>query len=344
LLTDDQAIDSVQRHADFDVVHAQGKPVMVAVPPLPNIEGAQGWLTERRPALRALMHEHGHVYLRGLPIATSDDFAAVRDVLLDERASYKEKATPRSNYGKDIYSSTDLPSIQSIRLHNENSYTLDFPGVLAFCCIEAPSSGGATTIADVRDVLRAIPETLTRSFRERGWRLVRNYNGHVSLPWTAAFATDDRSEVLTYCERNRISAQWIGAEGLRTVQRRPAIIRHPVTGEEVWFNHVAFWNSASLEDDVREVLTDTYGVDGLPFETMFGDGTVLSVDEVRQLNNAYDSVTRRESWRQGDVMLVDNILCAHGRDAYAGARRVLVAMGEPVRLADCHPSPAPACN
>lgn len=319
-----------------------GKPVMVTSPSLPDMIAARDWLAAHRDALRSLLLVHGHFFLRGLPVASSEDFAVVRDVLLAERAQYKEKATPRSSYGNDIFSSTDLPSIHAIRLHNENSYTLDFPGVLAFACIEAPSSGGATTIADVRRVLAAIPPALVARFREHGWLLARNYNKHISLSWATAFGTDDRARVEAYGAQQLVAIRWKEDDCLATTQRRPAIVAHPVTGEEVWFNHVAFWNSASLDDDVREVLVDTYGAEGLPFETYLGDGQALTHEEVRQLNEAYDFATCREAWRPGDVMVIDNILCAHGRDAFEGPRRVLVAMGEPVSLLDCRPSPPPS--
>lgn len=328
----------------LEVSVTAGKPVIVTVPIMHAMDIACDWLAAARPVLRALLLRHGNVYLRGLPISSSEDFAVIRDIFLASRAQYKEKATPRSSYGNDIFSSTDLPAMQAIRLHNENSYTLEFPGVLGFCCLEAPDEGGATTIADSRQVLANVPRAIADRFRVSGWRLVRHYKKQVSLPWNVAFGTDERSRVEAYCEANKISARWIGEDGLATTQRRPAIIRHPATGEESWFNHVAFWNSWALDDDVREVLVDTYGADGLPFETFLGDGQLLTQDDVRQLMDAYDAATCREQWRKGDVMFVDNILCAHGRDAFRGSRRVLVAMGEPVAMTDCSPFPQPSAT
>jgi hypothetical protein len=41
---------------------------------------------------------------------------------------------------------------------------------------------------------------------------------------------------------------------------------------------------------------------------------------------------------------VDNIRCAHGREAFRGLRSVLVGMGNPVELAACRPDPEPAAT
>ncbi|WP_338743674.1 TauD/TfdA family dioxygenase [Actinomadura luteofluorescens] len=307
-----------------------------------SMEDARAWLTERRGAFRAALARYGCLLVRGLPIASVHDFAGARDVLLDQRVSYREKATPRSDYGEGVLSSTDLPSAQVIRLHNENSYTLDFPGVLLFGCLVAPEEGGATTVADTREVLARIPAELADRCRRLGWVLARNYREHVSLPWPTAFGTSDRAAVEDYCRRSSIGIRWLPDDGLATTQRRATTIHHPVTGEEVWFNHIAFWSRHSLDPDVRDVLLSSYGPDGLPFDTFYGDGSPIDAEDVAALNAAYDGARRRESWRAGDLLLVDNILSCHGREAFRGDRKILVAMGEQVSLADCRPTAEPA--
>ncbi|KUN95702.1 TauD/TfdA family dioxygenase [Streptomyces caeruleatus] len=321
-----------------------GRPPIIRTPRLTDQASAQAWVTEHVEAIRDELLRHGHLLIRGLPIERQEHFAQLRDILVRQRAAYKEKATPRSDYGADVYSSTDLPPIQPIRQHNENSYTLDFPGLLLFCCLDAPDVGGATTVADVRQVRAALPADLVDRFRTTGWLLTRNYHVHAGLPWQTAFATEDREEVAAYCERNLIGHSWQTDTGLRTVQRRSALVSHPRTHEEVWFNHAAFWSRWSLDKDVQEVMEMTYGTDGLPFDTSFGDGEPLTSEAVDLLNEAYDSATRRESWQPGDLMLVDNVLSSHGRDAYRGSRKILVAMGEPIPLTDCDPTVDPAAG
>ncbi|MFG2594487.1 TauD/TfdA family dioxygenase [Streptomyces sp. NPDC048462] len=323
-------------------VREPGKPVIVHTPEFATMAEATAWLAAQRPAIQAELHRSGAVMLRGLPVADAATFAQARDALIAERAGYKEKATPRTDFGEGVFSSTDLPAIQPIRLHNENSYTLDFPGVLLFGCVTAPETGGATTIGDMRAALAQLPPELTARFAEAGWLLVRNYSDLAGMPWRKAFSSDRPQDAEEYCDTHAIGCEWLDEETLRTRQRRSAIVTHPVTGEQTWFNHFAFWNARTLDEDIRDVLIDTFGADGLPFNTYLGDGTSLTDAEVDAVNDVYRSVTVRETWQAGDLMLVDNILCAHGREAFTGDRKILVAMGEPVPLSDCSPASAPS--
>jgi hypothetical protein len=116
------------------------------------------------------------------------------------------------------------------------------------------------------------------------------------------------------------------------------VVRHPLTGQRCWFNQIAFLNERTLDPEIREYLVDVYGEDGLPFNTCFGNGDPLGDDVVRLLNETYEASTVREPWQAGDLLLVDNVRTAHSREPYEGPREVLVAMADPVRLADCSPA------
>jgi hypothetical protein len=51
------------------------------------------------------------------------------------------------------------------------------------------------------------------------------------------------------------------------------------------------------------------------------------LDELRE---AYHRETVTFPWHKGDVLLLDNMLAAHGRSPYTGPRNILVGMAEPV--------------
>ena len=112
------------------------------------------------------------------------------------------------------------------------------------------------------------------------------------------------------------------------MQRRSAVVRHPLTNQRCWFNQVAFLNEWTLAPEVREFLLDMYGPNGLPFNTLWGNGDAISEDVVETINQAYQANTAREPWLAGDLMLVDNIRSAHSRESFEGEREVLVAMAD----------------
>ena len=223
-------------------------------------------------------------------------------------------------------------------VHHELSYAVEFPSLMLFACLKAATRGGATPVADAAAVLEALPAALVVRFERVGWLLVRNYNDDIGASVAEAFGTEDRGAVESYCRANAIKFEWRPDGALRTWQRRSASVRHPLTGQRSWFNQVAFLSEWTMNSEVREYLVDEYGEDGLPFNTRFGDGDPIGADVVELINEAYEANTVREPWEAGDLLLVDNIRTAHGREPFEGRREIVVGLADPVRLADCSPT------
>jgi alpha-ketoglutarate-dependent taurine dioxygenase len=311
-------------------------------PPILRVEATgdtAGWATAHRDALRSLITEHGSVLVRGLELRDAAEVGSVfsrlaTTGLMTEREAFAERRT----YSDGVYSSVKWPANQPMCMHHELSYTLEFPGLMLFACLIAPTAGGATAVADSPTVLAALPADLVERFEREGWLLTRSYNEDIGASYAEAFGTEDRSAVESYCRANRIEFEWQPDGELRTRQRRSAVVQHPVSGERCWFNQVAFLNEWTMAPEVREYLVDVYGPDGLPFNTRFGNGDPIGEDVVQLLNTVYEANTARELWQAGDLMLVDNIRTAHSREPYEGPREVLVGMAEPTRLADRSPA------
>jgi alpha-ketoglutarate-dependent taurine dioxygenase len=293
------------------------------------------WAAEHRDALLAVVAQHGCVLVRGLGLRDPAQTGAVFRRLAASLMTETEAFAARRAYSPGLYSSSKWPANQPMCMHHELSYRLEFPGLMLFACLTAPAQGGATAVADAPAVLRALPAELVARFEREGWVLTRNYNDDIGASVADAFGTDDRHAVESYCRANAIEFEWQPDGGLRTSQRRSAVLRHPYNGQRCWFNQVAFLNERTLDPEVREYLVDVYGPDGLPFNTRFGNGDPIGADVVQLLNEVYDAATVREPWQAGDLMLVDNVRTAHSREPFCGPREVLVAMADPVRLADC---------
>ncbi|MFE4330881.1 TauD/TfdA family dioxygenase [Streptomyces sp. NPDC056831] len=318
-----------------DVELEPGKPPLLRA-------GATGdalsWAAEHRDALRAVVAEYGSVLVRGLGLRDAAEAGAVFSKLATGLMTEKEVFAPRRIYSDGVYSSSKWPPNQPMCMHHELSYTLEFPGLMMFACLSAPTDGGATAVADSPTVLDALPAELTERFEREGWLLNRSYNEEIGASIADAFGTEDRGAVENYCRANAITFEWQPDGGLRTRQRRSAVVRHPASGRRCWFNQIAFLNEWTMAPEVREYLVDVYGADGLPFNTRFGNGDPIGEDVVQLLNSVYEANTAREPWQAGDLMLVDNIRTAHSREPFEGPREVLVAMADPVHLADCSPT------
>jgi alpha-ketoglutarate-dependent taurine dioxygenase len=299
---------------------------------------APGWAGENREELRAVVAEHGSVRVRGLGLRDAAEVGAVFGTLATGLMTETEAFAPRQPLSDGVYSSTPWPANQAMCMHHELSYTLVFPGLMMFACLGAPAGRGATAVADSAAVLDALPAELVERFEREGWLLTRSYNDEIGASVAEAFGTDDRGAVESYCRANAIEFEWQPDGGLRTRQRRSAVVRHPVSGRRCWFNQIAFLNEWTMAPEVREYLVEVYGADGLPFNTRFGGGDPIGEDVVQLLNEVYDVNTTREPWEAGDLMLVDNVRTAHSREPFEGEREVLVGMGDPVRLGDCAPT------
>ncbi|MFC5943835.1 TauD/TfdA family dioxygenase [Micromonospora harpali] len=308
---------------------------------VPDLDLA-AWLAGNRDTVDELARRHAAVLLRGFAVAGPADFRAAMAALSGDVLSYGERSSPRSEVTEGVYTSTEHPADQPIVLHNEQSYTLNWPLRIVFFCETEPAAGGRTPLADSRRVLaRLRPETVAGFERRGGVCYQRNYLPGISLSWQTAFQTDSRAEVEAYCARARIEAQWVGEEQLRTRQVRPAVREHPVTGERTWFNHALFFHVTSLPDEVSAGLRRALAEEDLPYQTAYGDGTPIGADVLAELRAAYAAETRSFPWRRGDVLLVENMLAAHAREPFTPPRRILTAMSDPVSAPPRRP-PGPA--
>ncbi|GAA2247423.1 protein AmbD [Streptomyces ruber] len=313
-----------------DVVLSEGRPPLLDV----AAGDAREWTTRHRDALRAVVAEHGAVLVRGLGLRDRAQTGAVFQRVADGLMAEKEAFAPREAYADGVHSSTAWPANQQMCMHHELSYTLEFPGLMLFACLTAPTGGGVTGTADAEAVLAALPAELTERFEREGWLLTRSYNDEIGATLEEAFGTDDRGAIEAYCRVHAIEYAWQDDGSLHTRQRRSAVVRHPVTGRRCWFNQVAFLNQWTLEEEVRDYLVDVYGEDGLPFNTRYGNGDPIGPDVVETINEVYTAHTRREPWQAGDLLLVDNIRTAHSREPFQGDREILVGLADPVRFSD----------
>jgi alpha-ketoglutarate-dependent taurine dioxygenase len=287
------------------------------------------WAADKRDYLRALLHTHGAILFRSFEIDSVAQFERFIAAVSTELLEYRDRSSPRERVGNNIYTSTTYPPEHSIFLHNENSYSATWPQKIFFHCVTAPQAGGETPIADCRNVYRRIDETIRKRFEAKRVMYVRNYGDGFGLPWQSVFQTTEQTEVDEHCRRNGIETEWKDGNRLRTRAVRPATARHPSTGAPVWFNHAAFFHVTTLGDAVSEALTTEFEEGELPSNTYYGDGSPIERSALEAIREAYAEEKVLFGWEEGDILMLDNLLTAHGRAPFAGPRKVVVGMAEP---------------
>ncbi|HEY0636291.1 MAG TPA: TauD/TfdA family dioxygenase [Pseudonocardiaceae bacterium] len=259
---------------------------------------------------------------------TPETLDPVMDRLLPNRLAYVHGNSPRTKVGRNVYTSTEYPARYTISMHNELSYAAHWPTRLMFCCAIAAETGGATPVLDAELWLESLDDEVREAFAG-GVRYRQNLHDGLGLgkSWRDTFETDDREEVEEFLTGAGAEWTWT-ADGLRVTQVRPSTLRHPVTGTEVWFNQSDQWHPAALDDEVSAVLVEIMAEEDLPQSVTFADGSPIPAEYVVQVRERGLRHAVDVDWRVGDVLLIDNVLTAHGRRPYTGDRRVLVAMSD----------------
>ncbi|QIY54439.1 TauD/TfdA family dioxygenase [Streptomyces sp. RPA4-5] len=288
------------------------------------------WIRDNKTSVDRLAHQAGAVLFRGFEVPGAEAFRTAMSALSPTVLDYGERSSPRSEVTNRIYTSTEHPADQRILLHNEQSYTVDWPTRIVFYCERAATRGGRTPLADSRRVLARLRPEMVAKFVRLGVSYVRNYLPGISLSWQEAFQTDRREDVAAYCRRADITAEWVSENHLRTRQVRPAVRTHPLTGEQTWFNHAVFFHVTSLPEEVAGALLASLPEQDLPYHTFYGDGTPIEDVTLAEIRAALEAETTAFDWRPADVLLVENMLCAHAREPFEGPRRILTAMADPI--------------
>jgi alpha-ketoglutarate-dependent taurine dioxygenase len=328
----------MMRCMDVRVTRLEG----VRVPALVERVGPvqlESWIRGRRSWLRERLLEHGALLFRGFDVRDAERFAAFHRAAGLPLMDYPRGTTPRTQVGERIYTSSETRADLAIPLHSEMAYTSLYPEGLAFCCLEASTEGGATPLADLRQVLARIPEEFALEVERRGLRYRQivppRPTAALERSWPAMFGTGQRTEVEALCAAQGIECDWLADGSLSLSGRNPGLRPHPASGERVWFNqahtfhirlfrHLAKQGVSDALEHEREFAERHARLE--PYQCSFGDGGELWEPAMAQVRKAFEAETERFDWQPGDLLLLDNFRVAHGRQAFRGPRRVLAAL------------------
>ena len=305
----------------------------------PTVESSIEWIEANRSRLDALLLDFGTLVLRGFAFKTAEDFNKFTGLFEPYSGGYVAGASPRSTVVGNVMEATRLDSRFLIWLHQEMSYLPNWPSRIAFFGRKVPAKGGATIIGDMREFTQSLPKDVREKMEKYGVRGVRNYapagqGGHNAnhvddKGWDDGFSTTDREEVEEICKAMGIQPIWNDNGSLTVVTVTDAFTPHPVTGELFYRSNLhtngrtyaAFGDGGANEEwnEARKHQAHHTGY-------ALGNGEELTKEEATEMEDKVDSLIRRWQWKDGDIMLVDNLQVAHGRDPFEGDRETLVAL------------------
>ena len=291
------------------------------------------WGKENKEYIKSLINIFGGLLFRGFDSSSPDRFEQFIDNVSSEALKYSERSSPRHAVNGNIYTSTDHPEDKEIFLHNEQSYNVNFPMRIFFYCVTPASEGGNTPLADVRNVYNRLTPEIIDKFLKKQYRYSRYFWPMMGMTWQQAFQTADKREVETYCKSNQIHYKWID-DALSTYQLRPVAAKHPYSSEMCWFNHCTFFHISQLDEETQEMLICSFEEDELPNNTFYGDGISIEKEVMNALRSAYQMEKKEFSWQKGDLLMLDNMMVAHGRGSFKGDRKILVGMSELISWAE----------
>ena len=299
---------------------------LLVTPAADNVDLAE-WAKSNREFINSKLLEHGALLFRGFNLKSAAEFEqAAASICSELYGEYGD--LPREGVARNIYQSTPYPADKMILFHNESSHMDRWPQKINFYCLQPSEQGGATPVADCREVaLRMDPEVL-KKFEEKGLMYVRNFSAGLDVSWQKFFHTESRQEVEDACKESGMSCEWTPGDGLRVRQLCQAVTLHPLTGEKLFFKQVQLHHVFCLDPLVRDSLLSLFKREDLPRHVYYGDGTEIEDSVMQHVGEVYERCAVRFQWQKGDMITLDNMLVCHARDPHVGARKICVAMGD----------------
>lgn len=263
--------------------------------------------------------EYGALLFRGLPLADSPEefstFIKGLSVLGLHANDYNGAGTHRTSLAEHVKTSSDEPPGQSMEPHMDKAHSDDYPDVLAFASyIPLPrGAGGETILADMRSVtdeLRA--DGTVDLFQSNGGVMYkktfpsREYSpASGPFTWQHCFGVEKREDMISFLfqekQKSLITWEFNESDVLELKQICPATRTHPVTKNCLWFNGV--------HTNHESYYVGTFA----PMTTAFGNGSMIQEEVIERIRACIWNHSTSIRLQKGDVLILDNMLIAHGR-------------------------------
>lgn len=306
------------------------------------------FLNEENNVFQALILKYGAVLFRDFHINSPDEFSKVIDACsLGKVFNYDLCTIPRTKIQKGIYTSINYTD-NDIPMHNEKAYDYDTPSHIYFNCAQPSQTGGYTPLIDGNKLWSALPDKLRNKLETHGilyrryyygegikLKLIKKIGGGIHCrTWMEQFNTREKSVVDNTLANTIYQHEWTMGNGLITKKIMPAFRKHPLLDKIIWFNQCHnlnfYFNTSAdyvykkLKNPISRYIMTRSQL--LPLMAFFGNGDSFSKNEINSINTLMRNSRVMTPWQKGDVMVIDNYSCLHGKTAHYGDRLILVGM------------------
>ena len=291
-----------------------------------EMDATVDWLEGQGGILRNQARDHGALLFRGFPLQTDRDFDRFIAAFGFDNFPYAESLSNavRINRTERVFTANESPPEVNIYLHHELAQTPFFPSLLFFFCEKPAESGGATPICRSDELWSRLEEAepeFANACRSKGL-LYSNImpadddpTSGMGRSWQSTFRAETRALAEERMCQLDYSWQWREDGSLRATTPVLAAVRDVGPGRRSFFNQLIAayqgWSAAGVSPD--ESIT-------------FGDGSHLDADSVQTAVEIAENLCFDIPWQQGDVALVDNQVCMHGRRTFQGERKILASL------------------
>lgn len=225
---------------------------------------------------------------------------------------------PARQFASSVAQSVDAGTA-AVGLHIENGNTPMPPDVIAFFSMRSATNGSQTTVCDGAAVYRSLPTRL-RNRLSQPYSMTRQLSKKIWQTYVATASAIADSSTVTEEQLDEFMRAYPGQsyqmQANGDIQYRLQI---PAVREDNFAESPAYANA---------LLGPSYNYE--PPEYRAYDGRLLEQALFEELAAICEEHTREIAWQDGDIAVIDNKRCLHGRRAIAVPlceRELVIAMG-----------------
>ena len=227
----------------------------------------------------------------------------------------------RKVYSPRVFSANEAPPETTIFLHHEMAQTPVYPSKLFFFCQKAAEEGGSTPLCRSDVLWERIEKELPRLAQNcltKGLKYSNVMPAEADLvsgngaKLAKHLSVDSREEAEARLSELEYSWEWMELDELRVTSPTLPAVRELDNGKRSFFNQLiaAFKGWKDSRNEPSKSIT-------------YGDGSSLDPSEIERVCELADDITFDLPWQDGDLALVDNYLCMHGRRSFKVRARFL---------------------